>query len=191
MLGNLINSDFDYFFSDLNIQWVNLNNIRDLEGDIKFLIKDFESKTSLPDSPLLRTLKLFNLNALIDNINDDKNIVSNNLIIDRAEGDFYIGKNRAIFKNHIKFETAEAKMQWLGEILKNDDGYLEELNLDLQMRLKVSENIPWYAAILGGVPALAGGFVLENIFDDRLDDVSTLNFAVEGTINKPVINRLN
>ena len=191
LLGSLINSDFDYFFSDLNIQWVNLNNIRDLEGDIKFLIKDFESKTSLPDSPLLRTLKLFNLNALIDNINDDKNIVSNNLIIDRAEGDFYIGKNRALFKNPIKFETAEAKMQWLGEILKNNDGYLEELNLDLQMRLKVSENIPWYAAIIGGVPALAGGFVLENIFDDRLDDVSTLNFAVEGTINKPVINRLN
>ena len=191
LLGSLINSDFDYFFSDLNIQWVNLNNIRDLEGDIRFLIKDFESKTSLPDSPLLRTLKLFNLNALIDNINDNKNIVSNSLIIDRAEGDFYIGKNRALFKNPIKFETAEAKMQWLGEILKNNDGYLEELNLDLQMRLKVSENIPWYAAILGGVPALAGGFVLENIFDDRLDDVSTLNFAVEGTINEPVINRLN
>ena len=191
LLGSLINSDFDYFFSDLNIQWVNLNNIRDLEGDIRFLIKDFESKTSLPDSPLLRTLKLFNLNALIDNINDNKNIVSNSLIIDRAEGDFYIGKNRALFKNPIKFETAEAKMQWLGEILKNNDGYLEELNLDLQMRLKVSENIPWYAAILGGVPALAGGFVLENIFDDRLDDVSTLNFVVEGTINEPVINRLN
>ena len=191
LLGSLINSDFDYFFSDLNIQWVNLNNIKDLEGDIRFLIKDFESKTSLPDSPLLRTLKLFNLNALIDNINDNKNIVSNSLIIDRAEGDFYIGKNRALFKNPIKFETAEAKMQWLGEILKNNDGYLEELNLDLQMRLKVSENIPWYAAILGGVPALAGGFVLENIFDDRLDDVSTLNFVVGGTINKPVINRLN
>ena len=191
LLGSLINSDFDYFFSDLNIQWVNLNNIKDLEGDIRFLIKDFESKTSLPDSPLLRTLKLFNLNALIDNINDNKNIVSNSLIIDRAEGDFYIGKNRALFKNPIKFETAEAKMQWLGEILKNNDGYLEELNLDLQMRLKVSENIPWYAAILGGVPALAGGFVLENILDDRLDDVSTLHFAVEGTINEPVINRLN
>ena len=191
LLGSLINSDFDYFFSDLNIQWVNLNNIKDLEGDIRFLIKDFESKTSLPDSPLLRTLKLFNLNALIDNINDNKNIVSNSLIIDRAEGDFYIGKNRALFKNPMKFETAEAKMQWLGEILKNNDGYLEELNLDLQMRLKVSENIPWYAAILGGLPALAGGFVLENIFDDRLDDVSTLNFVVGGTINEPVINRLN
>ena len=191
LLGSLINSDFDYFFSDLNIQWVNLNNIKDLEGDIRFLIKDFESKTSLPDSPLLRTLKLFNLNALIDNINDNKNILSNSLIIDRAEGDFYIGKNRALFKNPIKFETAEAKMQWLGEILKNNDGYLEELNLDLQMRLKVSENIPWYAAILGGVPALAGSFVLENIFDDRLDDVSTLNFVVGGTINEPVINRLN
>ena len=82
-------------------------------------------------------------------------------------------------------------MQWLGEILKNNDGYLEELNLDLQMRLKVSENIPWYAAIFGGIPALAGGFVIENIIDERLDDASTFKFDVTGSVNEPKILRLN
>ena len=56
-------------------------------------------------------------------------------------------------------------MEWIGEVLKNPDGVLDELNLDLNMRLKVSENIPWYAAIFGGVPALAGGFIFENIID--------------------------
>jgi uncharacterized protein YhdP len=59
------------------------------------------------------------------------------------------------------------------------------------MRLKVSENIPWYAAIFGGIPALAGGFVIENIIDERLDNASTFKFNVIGSINEPEILRLD
>jgi uncharacterized protein YhdP len=82
-------------------------------------------------------------------------------------------------------------MKWTGEVLKNSDDILEELNLSLEMRLKVSENIPWYAAIFGGIPALAGGIVLENIFEDSLDDVSTFKFNVKGSVNDPIVERLN
>ena len=59
------------------------------------------------------------------------------------------------------------------------------------MRLKVSENIPWYAAIFGGFPALAGGLLFENIIEDSLDDVSTFKFKVSGNIQNPEIKRLN
>ena len=78
-----------------------------------------------------------------------------------------------------------------GDILKNSEGLLENLNLDLEMRLKVSENIPWYAAIFGGIPALAGGLFFENIFDERLDDVSTFKFKLSGSIEEPIIERLD
>ena len=44
-------------------------------------------------------------------------------------------------------------MEWKGEVLKDSVGILNELNLDLEMRLKLSENIPWYAAVFGGIPA--------------------------------------
>ena len=88
---------------------------------------------------------------------------------------FILVKNRALISEPIKIETSEAKMRWQGDIYKDSDGLLNNLNLDLEMRLKVSENIPWYAAVFGGFPALAGGIVLENIFDESLDDVSTLN----------------
>ena len=62
---------------------------------------------------------------------------------------------------------------------------------DLEMRLKFSENIPWYAALFGGIPALAGGFVLENIIDERVDDASTFKFNITGSIDDPKIIRLN
>ena len=132
-----------------------------------------------------------NLNSIIGNLNNDSNLGSSNLIINRAEGDLYIGKNRALISKPIKLETAEAKMNWSGEVIKNTNGLLDELDLDLEMRLKVSENIPWYAAIFGGIPALAGGFVFENIIDERLDNVSTFQFNVIGSVNDPKIIRLD
>jgi uncharacterized protein YhdP len=188
---NLINYNFGYLYTDLNVQWVSLKELKDLEGQIKFKIKDLESKTSIPDSAFLRALKILNLNSIIGNLNNDSNLGSSNLIINRAEGDLYIGKNRALISKPIKLETAEAKMNWSGEIIKNTNGLLDELDLDLEMRLKVSENIPWYAAIFGGIPALAGGFVFENIIDERLDNVSTFQFNVIGSVNDPKIIRLD
>ncbi len=189
--GNLINYNFGYLYTDLNVQWISLKELKDLEGQIKFKIKDLESKTSLPDSALFRALRILNLNSIIGNLNNDSNLGSSNLIINRAEGDLYIGKNRALISKPIKLETAEAKMNWSGEIIKNTNGLLDELDLDLEMRLKVSENIPWYAAIFGGIPALAGGFVFENIIDERLDDVSTFQFDVIGSVSDPKIIRLD
>ena len=191
LLGKLINYDFDYLFSDLNIQWISATQLKNLEGRIRFKIKDLESNTSLPDSALLNAVKVFNLNALVSSLSDDTSFNSSKLIISRAEGDFYIGQNRALLSKPIKLETAEAKMSWTGEILKNNNGLMDQLDLSLEMRLKVSENIPWYAAVFGGIPALAGGFVLENIIDERVDDASTFEFNITGSIDDPKIIRLN
>ena len=190
-LKALIDYDFEYLSTNLNIQWISIEQLKNVEGRIDFLLKDFKSDTSLGDSAFLRALKIFNLNAIIENINNEADITSSNLYINRAEGNFYVGQNRALISNPIKIETSEAKMKWRGDIFKNSEGLLENLNLDLEMRLKVSENIPWYAAIFGGIPALAGGMVLENIFDENLDDVSTFKFKVTGNIDNPEIKRLD
>jgi len=190
-LKALTNYDFEYLFANLNIQWIGINQLKNIEGNVDFLLKDFQSNTEIPNSAFLRALKIFNLNAIIENINNETNIASPNLYINRAEGDFYIGQNRALISDPIKIETSEAKMRWQGDIFKDSDGLLNSLNLDLEMRLKVSENIPWYAAIFGGIPALAGGMVLENIFDESLDDVSTFKFKVTGNIDNPEIERLD
>ncbi len=190
-LKALTNYDFEYLFANLNIQWIGINQLKNIEGNVDFLLKDFQSNTEIPNSAFLRALKIFNLNAIIENINNEANIASPNLYINRAEGNFYIGQNRALISDPIKIETSEAKMRWQGDIFKDSEGLLNSLNLDLEMRLKVSENIPWYAAIFGGIPALAGGMVLENIFDESLDDVSTFKFKVTGNIDNPEIERLD
>jgi len=82
-------------------------------------------------------------------------------------------------------------MLWVGEIVKNNDGYLSDLNLDMSMRIKVSENLPWYAAILGGIPAVAGTLVFQDLFEENIDAASSIAFKIDGTIEDPVLKRLN
>ena len=185
---NLTKYNFDFFETDLNIQWNSLNKLTNLEGKLDFLIKDLNLDTEIPETTFLRALRIFNLNGIFEGLDD----VSNNMMnINRASGRFIIGKNRALINSPIIFETDEASMSWRGEISKNKAGELDALDLDLSMRLKISENIPWYAAIFGGVSALAGGVVIENIFEDTIENASTINFQVFGTIDKPNIKRLD
>ena len=102
-----------------------------------------------------------------------------------------IGKNRALIQNPLVFNTNEAEMKWSGEILKNNKGNLNNLNLDLSLRLKVSENLPWYAALIGGIPAVFGSLVIEDIFDENIKKASSLEFKVKGTIDEPIIESLD
>jgi uncharacterized protein YhdP len=169
-----------------------LRSLKNLEGDIDFLVKDFSLDANIPNSAFLRAIKVLNLNAMIEGINNQNTPSSNSALeIQRASGKIYFSERRGLITSPIILETDEASLKWMGEVLKSQNGEMDELNLDLSMRLKISENIPWYAAIFGGIPALAGGYVLENIFEDVLDNVSTLKFNVDGTINSPKLERLN
>ncbi|MDB2518505.1 AsmA-like C-terminal region-containing protein [Gammaproteobacteria bacterium] len=186
--NNLSKYKFKFFDTDINIQWNNLDYLKNLEGKLDFLIKDLNLDSDIQESTFLRALRILNLNAIVEGLDDASD---NTLNINRASGKIILGKNRALIKSPIIFETDEATLKWAGEVIKNSQGELDKLNLDLSLRLKISENIPWYAAIFGGIPAVAGGLVFENIFEDAIEDISTINFKVQGTIDEPKIDRLN
>jgi hypothetical protein len=180
--------NFNFFESDLHIQWNSMDKLTNLEGRLNFFIKNLNLDANIPETTFLKALKIFNLNGIIEGLDGASN---NSLNVKSALGKLIIGKNRALITTPIVFETNEAYMKWVGDIGKNNKGELDKLNLDLSMRIKISENIPWYTVILGGMPALAGGALIEEIFEDTIEDASTINFKVLGNIKKPDIKRLN
>jgi hypothetical protein len=165
-----------------------MDKLTNLEGRLNFFIKNLNLDANIPETTFLKALKIFNLNGIIEGLDGASN---NSLNVKSALGKLIIGKNRALITTPIVFETNEAYMKWVGDIGKNNKGELDKLNLDLSMRIKISENIPWYTVILGGMPALAGGALIEEIFEDTIEDASTINFKVLGNIKKPDIKRLN
>ena len=186
-----LNYDFDFLNTELSIQWNSIEDLINLEGKVKFLTKDFTVENDISSSAFLNALKILNLDAIIKNIDSNRSSSRDSLFLTRASGDIIFSTKRGLISNPISIETDEAKMLWVGEIVKNNDGYLSDLNLDMSMRIKVSENLPWYAAILGGIPAVAGTLVFQDLFEENINAASSIAFKIDGTIEDPVLKRLN
>ena len=186
-------ANFSYFHGDINLQWKNFQSLRDIEGEVDFILKDFSIKDGSVNSVAFNLLGIFNLkNVLGKLINFDLSIDEyTSTTLNRVEGEILFNKSKARLLSPLFVDTNVAKMKWAGQINKNYKGELQNLDLNLDLRLRVGENIPWYAAILGGLPAVAGSAVIAEIFEENLNDLSNYQYEVVGTLNKPIINRTN
>ena len=76
------------------------------------------------------------------------------------------------------------------KLKKNSKNNLDNLDLNLDLRIRVGENIPWYAAILGGLPAVAGSAVINEIFEEDINNLTNYQYEVLGTISDPKLKRV-
>ena len=67
---------------------------------------------------------------------------------------------------------------------------MHELDLNLDLRIRVGENLPWYAAILGGLPAVAGSAVINEIFEEDINELTNYQYEILGTISQPKLRRI-
>ena len=104
----------------------------------------------------------------------------------RVEGNLIFNKESARISNAFFVETNAAKMAWSGKINKQN-GYLDSLDLDLSLRIRLQENLPWYAGIIGGIPGVAGSVIFNELFQSELNDLSNYQYKVTGQINSPKI----
>ena len=47
----------------------------------------------------------------------------------------------------------------------------------------ISENIPWYVAILGGLPAAASAVVVTEVLEEGLSDITRTKYSVSGDVD--------
>ena len=186
-------SNFSYFNGDINLQWQDLKRLQGIEGTLDFILKDLVVTNKTTNSVALNLLgvlnlknilgKLANLDLTIDEFTSTK--------LNRAEGEIVFSKLKARLAAPLFIETNAAKMKWIGQINKNSIGELSKLDLSLNLRVRIGENIPWYAAVLGGIPAVAGSAIISEIFETNINDLSNYQYEVSGSINAPKINRMN
>jgi uncharacterized protein YhdP len=110
--------------------------------------------------------------------------------LSRVEGDFLFNKSKLRLVSPLFIETNAAKMKWVGQIKKNSKNHLNELDLNLDLRIRVGENLPWYAAILGGLPAVAGSAVISEIFEEDINELTNYQYEILGTISQPKLQRI-
>jgi hypothetical protein len=184
---------FSYFNGDINLQWQSLKRLQDIEGTLNFILKDLVVTNQVTNSTALNLLGVLNLKNILGKVaNLDLSINEfTSTQLNRVQGDLVFGRARARLATPLFIDTNAAKMKWIGQINKNSSGELSALDLNLDLRVRIGENIPWYAAILGGIPAVAGSAIISEIFDANINELSNYQYEVLGSIKAPKIQRTN
>jgi len=184
---------FSYFNGDINLQWQNLKRLQDIEGTLNFILKDLAVTNQTTNSTALNLLGVLNLKNILGKVaNLDLSINEfTSTQLNRVQGDLVFGQSRARLASPLFIDTNAAKMKWIGQINKNSSGELSALDLNLDLRVRIGENIPWYAAILGGMPAVAGSAIISEVFESNINELSNYQYEVLGSIEAPKIQRIN
>ena len=184
--------DFSYFDGSINLQWKELSSLSHIEGASSFILKDLVIKDSIADSLAFNLLGVLNLKNILGKLaNFDLSIDEfTSTQLSRVEGDLLFNKSKLRLVSPLFVETNTAKMRWVGQINKNYRNKLDELDLNLDLRVRVGENLPWYAAILGGLPAVAGSAVINEIFEEDINNLTNYQYEVSGTISEPKLERV-
>ena len=185
-------ADFSYFNGSINLQWKELSKLSHIEGETEFILKDLVIEDSLSSSLALNLLGVLNLRNILGKVaNLDLSIDEfTSTQLSRVEGDLLFNESKMRLASPLFIETNTSKMKWVGQINKNYKNRLHELDLNLDLRIRVGENLPWYAAILGGLPAVAGSVVINEIFEEDINELTNYQYGILGTISEPKLQRI-
>ena len=163
-----------------------------MEGESNFILKDLLIEDSISDSRAINLLGVLNLRNILGKLaNFDLSIDEfTSTKLSRVEGDLLFSKSKMRLAAPLFIETNAAKMKWVGQINKNSQNNLHELDLNLDLKIRFGENLPWYAAILGGLPAVAGSAVINEVFAEDINDLTNFQYEVHGTISEPILERV-
>ena len=178
----------NYFRSNINIQWNNLLELKNIEGSLDFLAKDFQINQNNPNSALLNLIGLLNIQSFFDGY--DGSSTDEYIKFKRGSGSIIFSQKYGRIIDDFSFEADFGNMDWNGFIIKDNSGSFEELDLELSLKLNLQENLPWYAAILGGFGVAAGTAIIGNVFEDQIKDISTIEYSVKGSLSSPELERL-
>ena len=80
----------------------------------------------------------------------------------------------------MNFDVGNAE---LSGTISSDKESFDDFNLEMTFNSKLSESIPWYVAILGGLPAAASAVVVTEVLEDGLIDITSSKYSISGNVD--------
>ena len=188
--SNYIKENFpNLTFEKFSIETKNISaNIssNSLEFFGNFLVdgEDIKYSDTSFDFDALRVLSLIDLRTSFSsflNLNFDK-YERDSFYVDQLDGEMLIQGNNLINISNLELDFGPAKADINGTIATNSLLY-DTYDLNLDFTTKISQALPWYVAIFGGIPAAAGAALVTGILDDNINEITKTSYKIKGNNN--------
>jgi uncharacterized protein YhdP len=129
----------------------------------------------------LRFIGIFNLAGLVQRANVNQ-LFDPGLTFDRASGEFSL-KGDTISISEFAIRNGGGSLT-LGGDYRLDT---ENIDAELVVTLPLVDNIPWVAALAGGLPIAAGAYLASKVFEDQMTRLSSGVYSVTGPAASPEV----
>ena len=129
-------------------------------------------------------LDLFNFEGFVGGLGSDfAGLVGKSMKYRRISGEVLFENGTVRIKDIIKVEGISANFELSGLY------YVEKNQLDMSLvvTLPVSGNLPWYGALVGGLPAAAAVFLASKLFENSLKVFSSARYRITGKPENPIV----
>ena len=132
----------------------------------------------------LRVLSLIDIRSRLLNIlnADFEKLDQNNFFINTLDGKVFIDSSGYANIDQLKMSFDVGNAELSGTISSDKESF-DDFNLEMTFNSTLSESIPWYVAILGGLPAAASAVVVTEVLEDGLIDITSSKYSISGNVD--------
>lgn len=159
---------------------------RNLRGEAGVRIRDgtFRRATGATSNAMMKLIGLVNFDTWLRRLQlDFSDLFAAGMAFDELKTGVRFDAGTLHFDQPVKVELPSGKMRLEGSA----DLIAETIDAHLVATLPVGTNLPWIAALAGGLPAAAGVYLTSRIFDRQVDRISSLGYRVTGPWGDPRI----
>ncbi len=155
-----------------------------MEGKVDIALSNGQFLETNSTANALRIFSLFNFDTLLRRLQfrfDD--VFNRGLSYDQITGGFALANGKLDIEQAFEVNGPSSRLQMTGSL----DLINETVDTRMIATLPISSNLPWVAALAGGLPMAAGVYVAGKIFQKPMEKLSSASYEVTGSWDEPDI----
>ena len=171
---------------DLDIYWAGSPQdfkLVDIYGDMDLHFDEgrFKRDASAGDG-ILRLLSVLNFDSIARRMRlDFSDLYQSGLAYDRIDGRVNFQGGTLVFSQPLEVRGPSSRLQMAGSI----DLRRERIKTRLVATLPVAGNLTFFTALVTGLPAAAGIYVVSKLFKKQMDQVTSISYRITGSWDNP------
>ena len=155
-------------------------------GDVALELTEgrFSRNASGGADGILRLFAVLNFDSLARRLRlDFSDLYQSGLAYDSIRGRAHFDAGQIEFREPLLVRSPSSRMQLMGRI----DLVNETLDARLVATLPVASNLTFLTALVGGLPAAAGVYLVSKLFERQVDQATSVSYRISGDWDDPKI----
>ena len=159
-------------------------SFRRLQGQLNFVSEKGRFLNSTASTDIMRVINVFNFSTWARRLKlDFTDLYKSGVSFDKVTAQAQLDHGKLTLEKPLVMVGPSGRFELKGTI----DSVRNTIDASLIVTIPVNNNAAWIAALAAGLPVAAGVWAVSKVFGDQIDKLSSVNYAISGTLDAPTV----